>query len=59
MYSTYLISKWQDVIKVLDDFVVCNMYAAVPPPEQSIPESSTSKEKEGSLRGITEETWQV
>lgn len=58
MYSTYLISKWQDAIKVLDDFVVCNMYAAVPPPEQSIPESSTSKEKEGSPRGISEETWQ-
>ena len=46
-------------MKVLDDFVVCNMYAAVPPPEQSIPESSTSKEKEGSPRGISEETWQV
>lgn len=34
------------------------MYAAVPPPEQSIPESSGSKEKEGPPRGISEETWQ-
>ena len=35
------------------------MYSTVPPPEQSIPDSTIDKEKEDPPRGISEETWKV